>query len=78
MGSYDEVINSGDNAPVMIAGDMNSIMIRVLNQEDLTDIEVGPMPPNKPLKPEYIDVIIRWIMAGMPQTAEDAAAAQQP
>ena len=78
MGSYDEVINSGDNAPVMIAGDMNSIMIRVLNQEDLTDIEVGPMPPNKPLKPEYLDVIIRWIMAGMPQTAEDAAAAQQP
>jgi mono/diheme cytochrome c family protein len=76
MGNYDEVLNSGDNAPVMVAEDMNSIMIRTLNREELTDIEVGPMPPNKALKQEYIDVIIRWIMAGMPETPEDAAANQ--
>jgi mono/diheme cytochrome c family protein len=76
METYEEVINSGDNAPVMVAGDMNSIMIRVLNREEITELDIGPMPPNKALKQEYIDVIIRWIMAGMPETAADAAAVQ--
>lgn len=66
MGSYEEVINSGDNAPVMIAGDMNSILVRVLQREELVDLDIGPMPPAKALKQEYIDVLVRWVMAGMP------------
>jgi mono/diheme cytochrome c family protein len=74
MGSYQEVVESGDHAPVVVAGDMNSIMIRVLNREEVENI--GPMPPSKALKAEYIDVIVRWIMAGMPKTAGDAAAIQ--
>jgi mono/diheme cytochrome c family protein len=72
MGSYDEVMTSGDNAPVIVAGDMNSLMIRLINREDLD--EAGPMPPNKALKQEYIVMIIQWIMAGAPNTAADAAA----
>ena len=32
------------------------------------------MPPNRSLKPNIIDVFIRWIMNGMPLTAEEAAA----
>lgn len=76
MQTYEEVLTSGDNAPVMIAGDASSILLRLVNWEDLTDIEAGPMPPSKQLKPEYIDVITRWVLAGMPQTAEDAAALQ--
>ena len=74
MGSYEDVLESGDNAPVMIAGDENSILLRTLSREEQVDIDVGPMPPNSPLKNEYIDVIFRWVMAGMPETAEDAAA----
>lgn len=72
MGSYDEVIQSGDHAPNLIAGDMNSNMIRMLSREK---IDAGnPMPPTKALKPELIDIIVRWILAGMPNTAADAAA----
>ncbi len=32
------------------------------------------MPPTRLIPPEYIDVLTRWIMAGMPQTAEEAQA----
>ena len=32
------------------------------------------MPPSRALKPNVTDVFIRWIMNGMPQTAEEAAA----
>ena len=74
MGSYLEVLETGDNAPVLVAGDENSILLRTLNREEQENI--GPMPPNKPLKDEYIDVIRRWVLAGMPETAEDAAAVQ--
>jgi hypothetical protein len=31
------------------------------------------MPPNLQLKPNIVDALIRWIMNGMPRTAEDAA-----
>jgi hypothetical protein len=35
---------------------------------------IGVMPPSKALKPDVINVFKLWIMNGMPQTAEDAAA----
>ena len=31
------------------------------------------MPPKGHLKPDSLDAFIRWIMNGMPETAEDAA-----
>jgi hypothetical protein len=32
------------------------------------------MPPKSTLKPNIVDAFLRWIMAGMPRTAMDAAA----
>ncbi len=76
MQTYDEVLTSGDNAPNLIAGDLGCNMVRMINREDID--AGGPMPPNKPLKPEYIDMIIRWVQAGMPNSAADAAALGAP
>ena len=33
-----------------------------------------PVPPKTVLKPDVVDVWVRWIMNGVPQTAEEAAA----
>ncbi len=69
MQTYEEVINSGDYAPNLITGDLNSNLIRMINREE---IEAGrPMPPTKALKEEWIDIIERWVLAGMPETLED-------
>jgi menaquinol-cytochrome c reductase cytochrome b/c subunit len=72
MGSYDEVMNSGDDAPNVIAGDLNSNLYRMINREEID--AGGPMPPTKALPPEMIDIFKRWILAGAPNTAADAAA----
>jgi hypothetical protein len=73
MTTYEEIINSGDNAPNLVAGDLNSTLILMLHRVE--DLEAGgPMPPTKALKPELIEIFERWVMAGMPETAEQAAA----
>jgi hypothetical protein len=72
MGTYAEVIESGDNAPNFIAGDLGSNAIRMLHREEID--AGGPMPPTKPLRDEYIDMFERWVLAGMPETAAEAAA----
>jgi len=73
MDNYDLLMTSGDYAPNVKPGDLNSnMMLMVLRQE----IEAGgAMPPSQPLKDEYVDWIRRWIAAGAPNTAADAAAA---
>jgi mono/diheme cytochrome c family protein len=72
MTSYAETINSGDNAPVMVAGDLESLLILMIHRvEDLE--EGGPMPPTRALKPELVEIFERWVMAGMPETPEQAA-----
>ncbi len=73
MASYDEIMTSGDNAPNVIAGDLNSNLYRMINREEID--AGGPMPPTKALSPEIIDIWRRWILAGAPNTAADAAAA---
>jgi len=72
MGSYDEVMNSGDNAPNIKLGDLSSNLIRMLDREEID--AGGPMPPTKALKPEVLDIFKRWVAAGAPNTAADAAA----
>ncbi|MEW5828622.1 MAG: c-type cytochrome [Chloroflexota bacterium] len=78
MGTYDEILNSGDNGPNVAAGDPESILLLTLQGtpilDDNGDELVGTMPPNKQLNADIIDVFLRWVMAGMPQTAEQAAA----
>jgi len=81
MATYEEVMTTGDNYPNnVIPGDANSILLRVIQREDLKDLDspVGPMPPTKALKPELLDIIVRWVLAGAPNTAEDAAALSAP
>jgi hypothetical protein len=68
MRDYNEVLNSGDNAP-NLKGGLESNLIRMLHREEIE--AGGPMPPTKPLKEEWIDYFERWVQAGMPETAED-------
>ncbi len=77
MDNYEDLLNGGDNAPNIVAGDMNSILLQVIQGNEVNGqtglIHVMP-PSGKPLKDEYIDMFIRWVEAGMPNTAADAAA----
>ncbi|MDI6770842.1 MAG: hypothetical protein QMD04_14370, partial [Anaerolineales bacterium] len=80
MASYEEILTSGDNAERnIIAGSLDSYTIVVINDTEILDPTTGEvlirqMPPSKLLKPEYIDMLTRWIMAGMPRTAAEAQA----
>ena len=84
MDSYDHILNTGDNAPSLKKGDANSQLLVVIQGTPIPDPAnpatnlIGKMPPNKSLKADIIDVFTRWIMAGMPQTAADAAALPTP
>jgi menaquinol-cytochrome c reductase cytochrome b/c subunit len=63
MTTYDAVMTGGDNAPNVIGGDPSgSNLIRMINREEIE--AGGPMPPTRPLRPEMIDVITRWVEAG--------------
>jgi mono/diheme cytochrome c family protein len=80
MTSYDEILTSGDNKDQnVIAGDANSYLLQVIQGHAIPDPKdpskemIRTMPPNRALKPDVVDVFVRWIMNGMPKTAEDAA-----
>lgn len=76
MGSYREVLDTGDNAPVMVAGDANSLLLRLLRREEVTEIkDLDPMPPARPLKPEWVEMFELWVAAGMPETPVPATGA---
>ncbi len=80
MDSYDNILKTGDDAPNVTSGDANSPLLIVVQGTPIPDpgnpgtTLVNSMPPNKALKPDIIDVFTRWIMAGMPNSAADAAA----
>ncbi len=80
MTSYEEIMNSGDHAPVIIPGDPeNSIFMKLIRREKLDFSR--PMPPTKALPEDVIDIFERWIAAGAPKTADEAdqiEAQQQP
>jgi mono/diheme cytochrome c family protein len=73
MQTYAEVMETGDNAPNVIPGDLNNNLIRMIHREEID--AGGPMPPTKALKPELIEILERWVLGGAPNTADDAAAA---
>jgi mono/diheme cytochrome c family protein len=80
MTTYDEILTTGDNKDHnVIAGDENSYLLQVIQGNPIPDPKdpskemIRVMPPNGHLKPDVIDVFVRWIMNGMPKTAEDAA-----
>ncbi len=81
MDTYDNILHSGDQKDQnIIAGDPNSYLLQVIqghaipDPKDPTKTLIRKMPPNGTLQPNVIDAFMRWIMAGMPQTAADAAA----
>jgi mono/diheme cytochrome c family protein len=84
MDTYDNMINSGDEAPNMEAGDLESILLKTIHgtpipdPDDPTKALITQMPPNKLLKDNIVDVFVRWVMAGMPNTAADAALIPTP
>jgi mono/diheme cytochrome c family protein len=73
MRDYNETMTTGDNTPNVIAGDLNSNLIRMIHREEID--AGGPMPPTKALPPEMVDIFTRWVLGGAPNTAADAAAA---
>ena len=78
MTSYEEMLSTGDNAPLITAGDPESLLLKLINGQEgkdpITGNVIRQMPPTKLLDPKYVDMLTRWVMAGMPQTAEQAAA----
>jgi mono/diheme cytochrome c family protein len=71
--SYEEATTTGDNAPVMVAGDPNSLLLRLIHREEVTDV-AGPMPPSKALPDNIAAMLETWVLAGMPKSAADAGA----
>lgn len=71
MRTYEELMTTGENAPNVIPGDLDSNTIHMLYREEIE--AGGPMPPTKAIKPELLDIFERWIAAGAPETAEEAA-----
>ena len=71
MGEYVDILKTGDNAPNVIAGDLNSNLILMLHREEID--AGGPMPPSKPLRDDWINIWERWVLAGMPENPEDVA-----
>lgn len=72
MRSYEEIMESGDNVPNIIPGDLNSNLILMINRQEID--AGGPMPPTRALKPELIEIFERWVAGGAVNTAEEAAA----
>jgi len=75
--SYDEMLTTGDNAPLITAGDLESLLLKLINGQEIkdpkTDKVIRQMPPTKLLDPQYVDMLTRWVANGMPQTADEAS-----
>ncbi len=62
--TYDEVVNSGDNGPVIIPGDPDaSLLIQKMRG---TQSIGGQMPLRELLSKEMVDIIAQWVSAGAP------------
>jgi hypothetical protein len=80
MTTYEEILTTGENKDKnIIADDPDSYLLQVIQETPIMDPQnpgeelIGVMPPKGHLKPDAIDAFIRWIMNGMPETAEQAA-----
>jgi mono/diheme cytochrome c family protein len=63
MDTYENIMTSGNHAPVIIAGDAaNSTLAKMLR--GIKTPAGGQMPPGRPLKQEQIELIERWINQG--------------
>ncbi len=82
MTSYEEILKTGDHADKnIVAGDANSYLLQVIQETEIKEngeVVIGVMPPSKALKPNVVDVFVRWVTNGMPQTKEQAAKLSAP
>lgn len=83
MTSYDEILSTGENADYnVIAGDTDSYLLQTIQGTPILDENgeeiIGVMPPSTTLKADVVDVWVRWILNGMPRTADEAAALSTP
>jgi mono/diheme cytochrome c family protein len=84
MDSYENILTTGDNGPNVVAGDPNSPLLVVIQGTPIPDPDnpglelVGVMPPKKHLSTAEIDAWMRWVLMGMPQTAEEAGQLTMP
>ena len=64
------LLKGGHDGPIVVPGDpANSLLIKLIRHEGLTD-DPGPMPPNKPMISDAdIAIVTQWVKAGavMPQ-----------
>ncbi len=81
MTSYEEMLTTGENAEFNIIpgeGYEDSYLLQTIQQNPILDENgeeiIGVMPPKSVLKPDVVNVWKLWIMNGMPETAEEAAA----
>ena len=80
MQTYQEILSTGDNAGnnIISGNPDDSYLILTMLRESIYDNAgneiIGPMPPTKAIDEEYINMFRLWILHGMPETAQDAAA----
>jgi mono/diheme cytochrome c family protein len=81
MTTYEEILTTGDNVDNnLLPGNAESYLLQVIQETPIMNPEkpdeelIGVMPPSRPLKPNVVDVFVRWVMNGMPHTEEEAAA----
>ncbi len=77
MTTYEEILSTGKNKDKDLKGGEAAYLLQVIQGHAILDASgktiIHTMPPNSTLKPNIIDVFIRWIMNGMPRTTADAA-----
>ena len=85
MDSYDNMLHTGDNKDKdVIAGDANSYLLQVIQGHAIPDPKnpskdlIRKMPPTGKLPANVVDVFVRWVMAGMPQSGAEASKLQAP
>ena len=61
--TYSSVMTSGDNGPVVVAGDVAKSLLatKILGMDD------KPMPPSGLLPNDEMLIILDWIRAGAPE-----------
>lgn len=83
MDTYENILQSGDHAGQnVIAGDENSYLLLTIQGQAILDETgkeiIGVMPPRGTLKPDAIEALRRWVLMGMPRTAQEAAGLTWP
>ena len=81
MTSYEEILTTGESAEFnLIPGDdyESSYLLLTIQEQPILDENgeeiISVMPPKSVLKDDVVNVWKLWIMNGMPETAEEAAA----